>query len=492
MARDTRPTAKKGAAKKRAVSKPRAAIKVPARKVAAKSAATGPLIHFIVRDEDRPELMAIGDSMFNGVRSAMIKDELSKNSAVSMFAAAAKIEKYVRPVYPREILLDIEKEARKSIPELIKDLKTLKAIVLPNAEAWLSTTGLNARPAFHDNVACAGATYESMLKRTGREAFADAEEAFAKVKKSKSLDFGDLIDLWFGLNDAFILDPSRGRQGDKISDMSQVDQVIARRPKRLLINIGSNEGLFNFGLLGKFKQSDLDINTSGIYKALVNGAAALGVALAKGLGDTEMDIHFNTLVRPRAVPNLAPRNDRDMLLGPDPVGGYFKDYSTKVAIRKSVKTEVVEAFDKMILAANTASFEALRDALTGTHVRAHKVDIYAEIEKYDAKHWGDARAIDVGVAWKMRNLPFATGDFPLKRQGGVCGLDNMHPTGVGYAKMTQAMLESAGLSRDLIDVTNAFKNDSLLQSPPKGWETTNVIASAIAEFLLLSLMRRAS
>ncbi|WP_374650550.1 hypothetical protein [Dongia sp.] len=434
--------------------------------------------------------MAIGDSMFNGVRSAMISDELAAHSPVVLFARAAGIGTFRRPIYPRPVLLDVEAEARKSLPELIKDFKTLKAIVVPNARLWLSDGDLTGRPAFHDNIACAGATYESMHLQTGAKALEIAKEAFAKIETSKSLDFGDLLNLWFGLNDAFVLDPSRGGLGKQISDMSQVAQVIARRPKRLLVNVGSNEGLFNFGLMGKHKKSDLDPKTSVVFKVLVDGARELGVALRSGMGDRECDIHFNTLVRPRCVPNLAPRRDDEMLRGPTPPGAYFERYSTKVVLKSPLKTEVVNAYDRMISAANDAAFDALVGAIAGSKLRAHKVDMYAEIDRYDAKHWGDSRALDVGAPWRMRNLPFATGGPTNKRQGGICGLDNMHPTGVGYAKMAQAMLTSAGLDPARIDIRAAFLADSLLQSPPAGWETTNVIVSVIAEFLLLSLMRR--
>ena len=433
--------------------------------------------------------MAIGDSMFNGVRSAMINDELAGSSPIAAFAKAAGIASFVRPSYPREILIDIEREARKSIPGLVSDLLSLKKIIVPNARKWLSTSGLDSRPAYHDNVACAGADYQSMMTRTGATALQEAQAALERIENSEDLAFRDVMLLWFGLNDNFVLDPSRGRKGAQISQQSQVRQVIERRPKRLFVNIGSNEGLFNFGLLGQYKESDLEIGKSGIYKSLVDGAKNLGESLAAALAGVDMVVHFNTLVRPRAVPNLAPLDDREMLLGPKPAGAYFKHYSTKVGIRNPVKPAVVQAFDKMIRAANDASFTALQNALGQAGIRAIKVDIYDDINRFDSKHWGDARAIDVGVPWKMRNLPFATGGPFNKRQGGVCGLDNMHPTAVGYAVMARALLRSAGMDEDLISVKAAFKSDSLLQKPPGDWETINVVASTIAQFLLLTLMR---
>ena len=61
-------------------------------------------------------------------------------------------------------------------------------------------------------------------------------------------------DLWFALNNCYTLNP---RHRNEQRGKSQLDQVADRQPQILLINIGSNEGLFMAGFAGDFSDQTL-------------------------------------------------------------------------------------------------------------------------------------------------------------------------------------------------------------------------------------------
>lgn len=62
-------------------------------------------------------------------------------------------------------------------------------------------------------------------------------------------------DLWFALNNCYTLNP---RHRDEQRGKTQLDQVADRQPQILLINIGSNEGLFMAGFAGDFSDQTID------------------------------------------------------------------------------------------------------------------------------------------------------------------------------------------------------------------------------------------
>ncbi len=69
------------------------------------------------------------------------------------------------------------------------------------------------------------------------------------------------------------------------------------------------------------------------------------------------------------------------------------------------------------------------------------------------------------------------------RQGGLFGLDNMHPTIVGYAQLARtiaaAIAEEEGSEPASIDDQAAFDADTLLQDPPRSWDRLNLLFSLI-------------
>lgn len=435
----------------------------------------------------RPPAMAIGDSMFNGVRSLTIRDELAAVSPVQQFVEAAGLP-FRRPAYPRAVLFDLEDMARRGILSLF----TLQSEIAKNAKAWLSAKP-KAKPIFFDNIACAGADWSDLFDRRGGDARREAERSFAEMQAADNLDLGAAARLWFSLNDAFLLDPSGGSVYAETSQLSQLEQVASRLPERLLINIGANEGLFRFGMLGAYDAKDLDFATCPGAQEIVRQARRLGQFLAANLRNDLKLVYFNTLIRPRAVPNLAPYQDKDFIDNATRKalnGKYYSEYSTKVALRAPVTPKAMKAYDLVIKTANDEAVKAIRAELAGTPVKLVPVDLYAGIEAYDSKHYGDSRAIEIRKAGKLvkriTNLPFASS--PLKFQGGIAGLDNMHPSAVGYAAIANEMLKAydaaEGTSTKQIDFQRAYQKDGLLKSPPKQWEALNSLISTLVPFFM--------
>ncbi|HET6620393.1 MAG TPA: hypothetical protein VFG64_10660 [Dongiaceae bacterium] len=435
----------------------------------------------------RPPVMAIGDSMFNGVRSLTIRDELAAVSPVQQFVDAAGLP-MTRPVYPRAVLFDLEDLARQGITSLF----SLQANVMKNAKAWLIAKP-KAKPLFHDNLACAGADWSDMFDRRGADARAEAQAAYAQLQASDNFELGAAARLWFSINDAFLLDPNAGTAFAETSQLSQLEQVASRLPERLLVNIGANEGLFRFGMLGAYDNTDLDFATCAGAQEIVRQARRLGQFLAANLRNDLKYIYFNTLVRPRAVPNLAPYHDQDFMANATRKalnGRYYGEYSTKVALRAPVTTKAMKAYDQVIRTANEEAVKAIRDELTSTPIKLVPVDLYDAIEPLDSKHYGDGRAIEIRKAGKLvkriTNLPFASS--LLKFQGGFAGLDNMHPSAIGYAAIANEMIKAynaaEGAAVSLIDLPSAYRKDSLLRSPPRSWEPLNSLVSTLVPFFM--------
>ena len=435
----------------------------------------------------RPPVMAIGDSMFNGVRSLTICDELAAISPVQQFVEAVGLP-FTRPAYPREVLFDLEDMARQGITSLF----SLQSNVMKNAKAWL-TAKPKAKPRFHDNLSCAGADWSDMFDRRGGDARAEAQAAYAQLEASDNFELGAAARLWFSINDAFLLDPNAGSAFAETSQLSQLEQVASRLPERLLVNIGANEGLFRFGMLGAYDNTDLDFATCSGAQEIVRQAKRLGQFLAANLRNDLKFVYFNTLIRPRAVPNLAPYHDEDFMANATRKalnGKYYSEYSTKVALRAPVTPKAMKAYDQVIKTANDEAVKAIRGELAATPIKLIPVDLYGAIEQLDSKHYGDGRSVEIKKAGKLvkriTNLPFASS--PLKFQGGVAGLDNMHPSAIGYAAIANEMIKAynatEGATKPVIDLPAMYRKDSLLRSPPKSWEPLNSLVSTLVPFFM--------
>jgi len=134
--------------------------------------------------------------------------------------------------------------------------------------------------------------------------------------------------------------------------------------------------------------------------------------------------------------------------------------------------------------------KAIAAELAATPIKLVPVDLYTAIEQFDSKHHGDSRGIEVKKAGKLvkriTNLPFACS--VLKFQGGIAGLDNMHPSAIGYAAIANEMIRAynaaESASATFIDLPSVYRKDSLLKSPPKSWEPLNSLVSTLVPFFM--------
>ncbi|MGA9016167.1 MAG: hypothetical protein WB509_27020 [Acetobacteraceae bacterium] len=210
-------------------------------------------------------------------------------------------------------------------------------------------------------------------------------------------------DLWFALNNCYTLNP---RHRDEQRGKTQLDQVADRQPQILLINIGSNEGLFMAGFAGDFSDQTIDHPGDSYY-----------FAYGPRIGSTETPIP----------------------------GTQLRD------------------FDALIADVNARSEDVLKTALGN---RVLFADIYAASPPSDGKHYMGRGLAIPGTGKSLNNKPINA--LLLSHYGGFAGLDNMHPTIPGYATIADVVLGALGRSVKT-DKAAAYAADTLLndvQEPP--------------------------
>lgn len=418
----------------------------------------------------RPELMAIGDSIYNGTRSLSTTPGLARLAAPALVARGLGINDFRTPDYPRPVLFDLEAHLREGL-----DPKRLRQECLQNAERWFDGNGVWSAQRFFDNISIASAAYGDLSTNTSGALKVRAQAAFRKLSQSSDTDYGTMLDLYYGINGGFLLNPS----GDSdLDDLTPLEQVASRKPKRLLVNIGSNEGLFMAGLTTSWsRDAEAEI-------ARIPGLAAhLGDQLAQHCGDVE-HIYFNLLIRPRVLGNLAPRTDEEMYVTP-PGGGYFRQYVGRLGSLNGMSATQMAAFDDAIARVNDETRTVLT-GLLGDRIRF--VDLYAWAAGHDRKHGTETEPLWVRRGSgdrRISNFPFSS--LAGFRQGGLFSLDNMHPTTVGYALLANAVgeviAETEGVPFTPLGTQDAYDADTLLQDPPESWDFIVGLASLAAAFL---------
>lgn len=108
----------------------------------------------------------------------------------------------------------------------------------------------------------------------------------------KDIDFSRLIQM---LNTRFTLNPSGSA---KFADLSQVALVEHRLPKRLLVNIGANNGLW-----------DIAFEANPNCKLIMADEMKILAHCLSNLPKDVKSIFFNLLPPPSTVPNLMPIPD---------------------------------------------------------------------------------------------------------------------------------------------------------------------------------------
>lgn len=422
-----------------------------------------------------PEIMAIGDSMHQGVRSLTMKKELFQYSPpVQVAKALGATFRYPQPNKP--IYVDAEEFLR-----VLPSLRTIDRMLAENAQYWEEWWRNHkdpshideSRPMFHDNIAVAQTVISDTYAFDWEFYRGHAElltsyriRSIKDLKRERPLDFMSSL---LGLNMSYTLNP-QGRP--ELQDIQIMDLVKARRPKQLLINIGANDGLFNVGF-----EANANL-TPDVRDRILSRYAKLAERLAELDKRTEQII-VDTLILPSQVPNLMPEDDvvnNGFPPGPD---GYYETYHNRVGFRYreiSAKTpdpyKNIAAQDEIIRQVNKGMTDIMNKAL-GSRVAFVALD--ESMAKLNNKHLLGQHGEDtIKVYPNSPNYPKSISNKMIEVSGGgflyggFCGLDGMHPSVVGYGKIANEILR-AMCSKVTIDYTDCFKQDSLLSDTPRIW-----------------------
>lgn len=403
----------------------------------------------------RPKLMAIGDSIFNGTRSLTTDAHGARHSPPAQVAGQMGID-FKTPAYPWPILFDLEQGIRQLT--LFDDLIEGS---IDNAKRWRDFLPQGAAIRFHDNVAVAGHTYQDLWTRrseTERQPIADLIDQ----AEHRALPLSEILGLYFAINNAFVLSPANH---PAVNGLSALEQVASRQPERLLINIGSNNGVFMTGLL-----ADIDHAEAGEIDKIPGHAAVLADCLARYCGKVD-HIYFNHLIRPRVIANLRPR-EYDRLGNPPTSGGYFERYIADLLNDGRIDRDAMAAFDRKIADINKDVEKEFASAFAGNrHTKVHFIDVYKKMDAFDTKHFNDRliRQEIGGKKYNCGNFPYYS-LFGIRRGTGLFSLDNMHPTILGYNVLSNEILrvlnKAEGKRHKLRPWTDSITADSLVMHPP--------------------------
>lgn len=409
----------------------------------------------------RPDMMAIGDSLYQGVRSLTIKRGLIQLSAPAQIAEALGIRhRFSCPDPTRPILADMEAWLR-----MLPSLSDVKADLAANTDYWFGKPKSPSGGEFFENVAVASATVADLYTQTWQTSDDYLKGLPTGVKtRIKKLEWGDLElgQIVQSLNARFTLNPSGKR---RYRGFTQVGLVAARLPKRLLINIGSNNGLWDMVF---------DANPAGQIR-MKQELLVLAQQL-NALPPDVADIYFNSLGVPSTVPNLMPVPEyQEWKRKPGP-GAYYDKYENRFGFEYGTMTGAqLERLDARVAKANEEARQILRAAFDNRK-RLHFVDLASLQKSRDAKHRRQTKKNVVRLKNRktLSNVTTEANFFGGFARGGLAGLDGMHPTVVGYALMAGRVLKAIakaepGQRPKDIDLDQAFERDKLLTDLPGIW-----------------------
>ncbi len=411
-----------------------------------------------------PPLMAIGDSMYQGVRSLTMSAPLFRFSPPAQVARALGLDEtaFSYPDPKRPILIDMEPMVR-----LLPDLGAIDQLLSLNARYWARRPTSPSRRLTFENLSVAsmdiGDLYAFDWDRRSRQADAVTARSAGSIRALSKLeipDDGGIGDAILGLNARFTLNPA-GR--DDLEGVQPVDLVKWREPEILLLNIGSNEGLFEAGFEANPTLTDARVaEIVARYATLADHLKEVGPGMKK--------VIVNGLVLPSQTPNLMPAPESITNAGQLPRDdGYFDDYENRMGFGYGTMTgQVLKRQDAQVAAINAGMEEALRQRLGD---RVAFVDLAGQMKRLNRKHerLSDENTIRAGGNYisNMMLESYPGGGF---KAGGFCGLDGMHPSVVGYGRIAKEVLRVLGRGGgERIDYEACYRADTLLMDLPGLW-----------------------
>lgn len=414
-------------------------------------------------DYMRPEMMAIGDSLYQGVRSLTMKNGMMQLSAPALVAEALGIRhRFSCPDPQRAIVVDMEKWLR-----MLPDISGIKEDMGKNLDYWFARPASPSGRLLFENISVASATIADLYTQTWQTSD-DFLKSLPPGAKNKIKKF-DLAEIKLSptiqsLNARFTLNPSAKAD---LKNLTQVGMVAARKPKRLLVNIGSNNGLWDIAF---------EANPKGrmVYKAEMKKLAQALNALPPEVEH----IYFNNLGLPSTVPNLMPLPDTiewDENKKPGK-GKYYDAYENRFGFGYGSMTgQQLKKLDEHIAEVNKDTESILKSAFDKPS-RLHFVDIAKLLQSYDSKHQKRTakNVVKLANGKTITNVMINASLFGNFRRGGTQSLDGMHATTVGYGLMAQQVLDriakaESGVRPKKVDLDSAFDRDKLLNDMPGIW-----------------------
>lgn len=392
-----------------------------------------------------PPMMAVGDSVYNGVRTLSITPQMPRYSPPALVAGALK-EKFLTPQYPMPVITDFERALRSAA-----DLALAVSRMQANLNTWLYNPPTYTAALLFDNISMGSARAEDLLGLNWNYANAQVQKIKASIKPGQGvLDLlPDLFSLFEYTNARFVLNPAQKpgvKRTPDLTSLAPLAQVALRKPKRLLVNIGANNGYWSLAFEAKDGWDDTDGVSSTVeftrkFPEHMKQVAACLAALPKGPGGVE-HIYVNNLPPLSVLANLMPL-DRNTLapLQPDCGKKYYASYYNYFGQGYGVIAgKTLCEWDKSVAEVNKQVAQILKD--TGDD-RISVVDIASAVEKYDEKH-----LLDAALTVKLDNK-FLLDNWPIRGMllffphagGGLFEGDNMHPSASGYSIIADAVLK---------------------------------------------------
>lgn len=417
---------------------------------------------------DRPELMAIGDSIYNGTRSLTTNAEMARNAVPAQVARAFGWD-FNAPDYPFDVLFNLETIFRTGD----FSVRRLKDAVLANVERWRDLGRWSTADAF-DNLAIAQTTIADQAALTYNNNVSQIPGLVTAVRNGQGFDFlKPTVALYEALNSSFLLNPGNDATSPW-ADKTPLEIVALRRPRRLLVNIGVNDGIWTICLEARKDGFEPDTIATDMYD--------LGVRLhelkAAGQVDT---IYLNLMPKPSCIANLMPRTDPSR---PPGANGYFPEYLGRLGQLGGLAGADMKRLDESVVSLNQRIHDDLAGLFADTGGLAF-VDTYGLVAARDDKHFRDTAPIWVSGG-RMNNIPLVRLGV-LGHKGGLYSLDNLHPTTVGYAALAQqvcARIEAVeGIApAHPIDLQEAFDSDSLLRDIPRHLAVETLLINLVVAF----------
>lgn len=414
-----------------------------------------------------PPLMAIGDSLYQGVAALTHRADLFQWSPPAQVARALGITDFACADPDQPILINLPDWLHAPV-----SVSGIKAQLAALGRHWLGRPASPSGRVCFDNLAVSGDTIADVLDATAGGTATTIAQAL-KAGGDSPFSSAAVGTLLLAFVRRFTLNPSGAAE---FEGMTQMDWVRLRQPRRLLVNIGSNDGLYR-----------MCFNADAGVRMDTTRIDDLVAALA-ALPDAVEQIYLNTLALPRAVCNLMP------ILGPEQTArrpdlnpdmdfaffapgpeGYYDLYENRMGFTYGRRTGAqVKALDDDVRAANALFADAVkRHDRKG---RIHLVDVTSLLLDYDTKHVLEsqgAKVVALKNGHRLTNQGYLVDPLGNHAGGGLFSLDGMHLSHPGYALMAGRVLDTIrqaeGVAFTAPDMDAAAAADPTLSVPLPAW-----------------------